>query len=401
MDENDKEKTRTSLDYRRLEDGYFKYSILLARKRHNIHDMDLPFNVDDAIIENFLLLKEMFEAKANDHRCGKPGCTNCMVADGNLKNSRTVCQMPGCMESPMKGKKCCKLHKTIERKIDGNNNQELVENDGEFHVEAIIGKRYDPKTKQTEFKVKWVGYSEEESTFEPRKNIPRVLVELYSRYGRTDLTCEVINKGFTKSGHAYVELFVENSDYIILPAEAMEVNEEAYHRRINASDLKCNTLKDQKRFHTRTGGVLVGGRPCGMVNFIEEIANGESIRQVAATLERVVDDSTECLVYDDGCHLRRHIEKIEGPSNLKGKDVRIDRVHFPNHIDPWCIENLDPDDSPFLDGVNTEVMEQLFSWMSKYSFMVRQMNRPRHNFFLLDILDKHNFQLDHDDKLQF
>ena len=40
--------------------------------------------------------------------------------------------------------------------------------------------------------------------------------------------------------------------------------------------------------------------------------------------------------------------------------------------------------------VNTEVCEQLFSWLSKYSHMTKHMNRWRFLFLMLYVLDNHN-----------
>ena len=44
--------------------------------------------------------------------------------------------------------------------------------------------------------------------------------------------------------------------------------------------------------------------------------------------------------------------------------------------------------------VNTEVREQLFSWLSKYSHMTKHMNRWRFLFLMLYILDNHNLDVE-------
>ena len=51
-----------------------------------------------------------------------------------------------------------------------------------------------------------------------------------------------------------------------------------------------------KRFYQRTGGVLVGGAPCGSIKFVEEIIQGESVKQVANVLERSVNETTDVVV---------------------------------------------------------------------------------------------------------
>ena len=43
-----------------------------------------------------------------------------------------------------------------------------------------------------------------------------------------------------------------------------------------------------------------------------------------------------------------------------------------------------------LQNVNTEVCKQVFSWLSKYAFITKHMNRWRFLFLILYILDNHN-----------
>ena len=43
-----------------------------------------------------------------------------------------------------------------------------------------------------------------------------------------------------------------------------------------------------------------------------------------------------------------------------------------------------------LQNVNTEVCEQVFSWLSKYACITKHMNRWRFLFLILYILDNHN-----------
>ena len=51
---------------------------------------------------------------------------------------------------------------------------------------------------------------------------------------------------------------------------------------------------------------------------------------------------------------------------------------------------------PFFQNVNTEACEQLFSWLSKFATITKQMNRWRFLFLMLYILDEHN-----NDKVHF
>ena len=44
----------------------------------------------------------------------------------------------------------------------------------------------------------------------------------------------------------------------------------------------------------------------------------------------------------------------------------VDRFHFPNHVDAWCRENLNPNDRPLLDDTCTEACDETFSWLCRY-----------------------------------
>lgn len=109
----------------------------------------------------------------------------------------------------------------------------------------------------------------------------------------------------------------------------MEVNEQAYY--IPSPDhVSCDTQKTKNRFYHRTGGVLVMGKPCGIVTHIEEIFGAESITNVAQMIERALGDlgsETKNVLYDDACHLFRHA--IKRPSvypELSTRNMKIGQV---------------------------------------------------------------------------
>ena len=140
-------------------------------------------------------------------------------------------------------------------------------------------------------------------------------------------------------------------------------------------------------------GIFLGAYPCGVVPLWDELFGSESISQVCALGLNffIYNKQTICLqvygvvieylsqlpqkdrerltdlIYDDNCHLARFAQR----KNLRAKNevtkffaekVRknVDRFHFGNHIDLWCIENCDPNKVRELDNVNTEICEQLF-----------------------------------------
>ena len=67
------------------------------------------------------------------------------------------------------------------------------------------------------------------------------------------------------------------------------------------------------------------------------------------------------ILYDDACHLVRYA-KNESERNKECKAMSqipmyVDKFHFRNHTDPWCIENCDPTKIKDLDDINTPICE--------------------------------------------
>ena len=106
------------------------------------------------------------------------------------------------------------------------------------------------------------------------------------------------------------------------------------------------------------------------------------------------------LIYDDNCHLARFALRKElvtrnDVTEFFAENVRknIDKFHFKNHIDPWCIENCDPNKVKELDGVNTEICEQLFRKVNSHS-NCKSMNESKYFLFWLYNLDLHNLDIE-------
>ena len=90
----------------------------------------------------------------------------------------------------------------------------------------------------------------------------------------------------------------------------------------------------------------------------------------------------------------------------------VDRMHFKGHVDQWCQNNCDPDKLPAMEmvhtymyinlyivdtlflfsQVNSEICEETFAWLSRYSKITRHMNRERFIFFILYLCELHNRQ---------
>ena len=381
-----------AMDKRRLTEAYFKFILISFKERYS-YPLQLVGNISDALVLDYCILHKAFQEKYMQHVCDVQGCKTVLVVDGHMKAHRKLCKENGCEMHPIFKSLFCEEHSSKSyqpRTIDEENKQQIVTEE-EFHVEKIVSKSL--KKKKWLYEVCWKGYNE--TTYESKENIPRILVELFEMYGDSTLNTE-IESYFQKGSIKYVNIKVD-MDTITLPACSLEVNQEAYYLP-TPNDADCNTQKTKSRFYHRTGGILALSKPCGIIVDVKEIFGGESVRQVAETLEQAIKDISngiKVIVYDDGCHLKKHVDKrtIDIYPNIKNLEFKIDRFHFPNHTDYWCKQNMDPSKSDNLKNVNTEVCEQIFAWFKGYAPQLRYMNKPQYNFIILDLLDRHNREL--------
>ena len=371
------------LDKRRLSDGYYKYTLVLFKKRYSI-PMVINGSIDEALRNDFLELYTKFQSKYGEHECDVNGCKQCVVIDGNMKAHRKICKKNGCVQDPAFKSIFCKTHTSFEPRPLKEGTQVIIEEE-ECHVEKILKKVL--RKGRSFYEISWKNSSI--TTLEPKENVPRVLIELFERFGDSSISTEIV-KEFELHGTKYVNLSV-NDEIICLPACSMEVNDQAY--LIKPFEESCNTVKTKSRFYQRTGGILVMARPCGII-----ISMNESVCQVSEVIEFYLQNNkcaanTKCMIYDDACHVRRHVDsKSRVYPKLKELDMRIDRFHFQNHTDPWCRQNMDPAKSPFMKNVNSEVMEQIFAWVKGFVPALRYMNSFNFNFFMLDMIDRFNIE---------
>ena len=381
-----------AMDHRRLIEAYFKFTFIEFKQRYKL-PLTISGNIHQNLQQEYNTLYDAFFHKYSLHECEVSGCRTCVVVDGHMKAHRKVCRVKGCHNDPVIKSVHCKDHSyKATHSVDEENKQILAEN--EFHVEKITDKTFVQGKKEWLYKVKWKGF--DKTTLEPKENLPRVLVELFEIYGDSTIPTDVVHH-FEKGGIKYVHLKVQqDQDGIILPACAMEVDENAYILP-NPDNVTCDTQKTKSRFHHRTGGILVMGKPCGILIHATEIFGAESISSVAEMIEKTLQDmsaNVKIIVYDDACHLMRHVKKRSKIyPQLKTRDMKVDRFHFPNHVDPWCKQNMDPSKCELLKDVNTEIMEQTFAWTKGYASSLKYMKRATFNFMILDLIDRHNSEI--------
>ena len=382
------------LDKRVMANAYYKYTLICFKKRYSL-PLILDMDINNTLNNELSQMQDLFLSRASCHVCSVAGCSHCIVVDGHMKSHRKICNHKGCIDDPTYKSEYCDAHLQSRKLRQVVDNAQVLVSENEYHVEKIL--RTITKNKKRLYEVKWIGYSD--TTLEPKENIPRVLTEVFDKYGDSSISTSV-KSTFEKSGVKYIVLNVHDREDMILPACSLQIDDNAYFIPIpNKSTYDCNTQKTKSRFYHRTGGILAMGRPCGYIVCIAEIFGGESISQVADLLEVFLENlqnslDTKCVVYDDGCHLKRSVDNkhVQYP-HLSNKEIKIDRFHFGNHIEKWCKDNMNPDNSDHLKNVNTEVMEQTFAWLKGYAPALRYMKRVNYLFLLLDMIDRHNMEI--------
>jgi hypothetical protein len=163
----------------------------------------------------------------------------------------------------------------------------------------------------------------------------------------------------------------------------------------------CNTRKSRdKRERRHTVGLFLGAYPCGIVGLWDELYGSESISQVYSICLEYLSNVThniKIILYDDACHLVRYAknqkdlnEQTKAMSNIQ---MYVDKFHFKNHIDPWCIENCDPNEIKDLEDVNTPICEQLFKKVNRHK-NCKSMNEARYFMFWMFNIDMHNLDIE-------
>jgi hypothetical protein len=310
-------KSRVEVDRRRISEAYFLYIYLEAGQRHNIKDFQVIFNgnLEETILRHKSELKQSFEERWTiGHECETPGCRDVMVIDGGLTPHRAVCAaklsgikvfeeadisyLIGCPKMPINESKFCHEHKNCEtpivaaKEVSESSKKNLrsfknkessstdAKDDDFFVVEKVLEVK--KENEKVHYKVKWVGFPESESTWEPEENIPGFIKKFYedkSKIGKT-LPSPTIKHTKTVGGvkHHYLKWGDAEGDWVSddffkIISEDGEIFEN--HQPT------CNTRKSRdKRVKRHTVGLLIGASPCGVVRLVEELYGCEAISQV-------------------------------------------------------------------------------------------------------------------------
>lgn len=440
---------RSDLNRQRVLDAWFLYAYLELSSRYGINPI---FNggetwLEDSINDNFNNLKDKFSVTWTNHRCKVPFCSEMMVTDGGFKINRPVCSakfsvmreykhsnkrvLTGCTSMPTPGSKFCSSHQNedspviLKENLTSNSRSQLynfrsrtkqtqldLPDDDLFVVESILEAKEQKKTKL--FLVKWAGFPESESTWEPSRNIPQFISRYYADSSKFGKPLPEPRIKHTKKVSKNSEIF----HYLEWGNESSSSGEwvsdnlfDLDSDKVIESVSSCNTRKVRdKRDRRHSCGILVSCKPCGICPHWDELFGSESITQVYGSiieyygnLPHNVREKIKIWFFDDMCHLSPH---SANPKQAELNDITrqfagivkaVDNFHFKKgHKGKWCQLNANPNIEMKKVGMihaNTPVCEQFFSWVNKFR-NIKSMNEAHFKLFLLYILDLHNLHIE-------
>jgi len=427
---------RHNLDRRRFEEAFLLFTVAKQCVKYDLSLEICIINRNDLLKDFALIYYPAFLQKWSSHLCATPGCSNVIVIDGNMKNCRQVCGVKdvtvclfqsiageiktGCINTPQKGYLVCKNHidsaclykdEDPDSQIcsSTSNSKDVTTPSKETDMLCIIKICNSRQTRSNLFyQVLWTDGTK---TWLNKETIPQNVLDNLLKseniveyttenvYGQKKRIKSVLPKLIPGTTAATNQLGKENENvgFAFTSDEDMTVTNEKGDR----VKLKCGTEKSNHRAKNRkTAGILAFVKPCGVVVNVKEIFNSESKSQVYGHLHDILAlpqfNNIDCICYDYACHLmkyaknkiRKDLTKVS--NRMAELQYVVDRFHFPNHVDRWCKKMCNPYKCRFIEKVNTEACEQLFSWLSNYSRMTKYMNRDRFLYFILYVLDSHN-----------
>ena len=163
---------------------------------------------------------------------------------------------------------------------------------------------------------------------------------------------------------------------------------------------ECNVYRDDlEDIHKNKGyGVLVTFLSCQIVIGFDESIRAEGMRRVTRHFIRMLQRNAEMpndLVYDSACTLRLHwnrhfetafLQRSKHTEKLINMTIVIDRFHMKNHRRQMCQGEMKADHpihNGKFNGINTELCEQYFNYLSRLKASLRTFNYPASSIFLL------------------
>ena len=368
---------RVEMHRKRLTEAVFIFAFLELGQRYGIPPM-IVGGIDNTILKNRTKIRDKFrEIWTYQHSCDVKGCSSVLIVDGGMKPTRPLCAAKlqgikqfsqagmsvvcGCLNCPQPSSKFCGEHfnlnspvmtsdvvSEVTRKELRNHRTKTAnfkdsQQDNIYVVESLTEKNGD------EWKVKWLGFPTECSTWEKSSNLQPWIMTYYAedmtRLGKP--LPEPSIKYTKRSGN-------ETYFYLTWGEERLQGNpwkgESFFSLASNDGEIvtqiddekSCNTKKTKdKRERRHTVGIMVGTKPCGTVVLFEELYGAESLTQVygilveyLSRLPNAARDALENILYDDACHLKKFSEDPkraalnEFTQQLAKIQKHVDNFHF-------------------------------------------------------------------------
>lgn len=375
---------RVEAHRKRIADAVFLFAYLELGQRYGISSV-ISGGIDETILRNRIPIRDRFREKWSiEHLCETKGCANVLTVDGGMKPTRSLCAaklhgikhfrhsgmtvVSGCLKNPQPNSKFCGGHvglstpalasdqvsestrKTLRDHRNKTAFSKEAPQDNIYVIESILEMNND------NWKVKWLGFPTEKSSWEPSVNIQPWIMSYYeedpSRLGQP--LPEPNIKHIKKAGDEVFYYLSWGEDqlkgnpwkgksFFSLASEDGEIVEQLEGAHT------CNTKKTKdKRERRHTVGIMVGTKPCGIVVLFEELYGSESLTQVygmlveyVANLPKTGRDALKHILYDDACHLKKFCEDpVRADVNEYTKLIaeipkHVDNFHFKNHVDSW------------------------------------------------------------------
>lgn len=435
---------RVEAQRKRISEAIFLFAYLELGQRYGLPPI-ICGGVDNTILQNRIQIRDKFrETWSVNHKCEVKGCSSVLTLDGGMKPTRSLCAAKlqgikefkhsgmfvvcGCLRNPQPDSKYCGEHVGMSTpamtsdKVSASTRTSLRDHrkktaeskdahqDDIYVIESIVEKQDDGEL----WKVKWLGFPEEKSTWEPSTNIQPWILSYYKE-DLQRLGCPLPEPKIKHIKKAGDEVFY----YLSWGNEKVKGNpwkgESFFSLASQDGDLmtqleedqSCNTKKTKdKRERRHLVGICVGTKPCGRVVLWDELYGSESLTQIYGILVEYLAnlptdgrDALKNILYDDACHLKKFSENPKRANlnsfteHLASIPKHVDNFHFKNHVDPWCHQHCNPKDVRELDGINTESCEQTFRWVNKFT-AVKSMNESRFFMFFTLVFDLHNLQME-------
>ena len=202
---------RIEVHRKRIADAVFLFAYLELGQRYGLSPI-ITGGIDETVLMNKAQIRDKFRnIWSVDHCCDIKGCNSVIVIHGGMKPTRSLCAAKlngvkefrksgvyavwGCTKAPQPNSKFCGDHVSISSpaipsdQVSAATRNDLREyrkntanfkdapQDNIYVVEALLEKRIEKNS--TYWKVQWLGFPLDESTWEPEKNIQPWIVNYY------------------------------------------------------------------------------------------------------------------------------------------------------------------------------------------------------------------------------